>query len=181
MRFGAIVRPPSFKAYAPIPGHSPYGAAEDGSIARLDGGLWYQLAGNIESTGYRRYCLFVNQKRLCRFGQRLVLAAYKGECPAGMEACHNNGSRDDNRIANLRWGTRPSNRLDMILHGTQQMGEAHGMAKITEKQALALIAAKKQAGDKWHWGLKQKAAELGIGRATAQKILRGQLWKHLPR
>lgn len=181
MRFGAIIRPPSFKLYEPIPRHEPYGASEDGEIARFDDGLWYPLAGGIEPAGYRRYCLFVETKRISRLGQRLVLAAYRGECPSGMEACHNNGVRDDNRISNLRWDTPPSNRLDMILHGTQQMGEDHGRAKITEKQAQALIDAKKQAGDKWHWGLKQKAAELGINRATAQKILRGQLWKHLPR
>ncbi|WP_338836323.1 NUMOD4 domain-containing protein [Gordonia polyisoprenivorans] len=36
---------------------------------------------------------------------RLVLAAFVGPCPPGHEALHRNSRTDDNRLANLTWGT----------------------------------------------------------------------------
>src|SRR5262249_16947286 len=42
----------------------------------------------------------------------LVLVVFIGPRPEGMEVCHENGIRTDNRLANLRWGTRKSNHLD---------------------------------------------------------------------
>ena len=40
---------------------------------------------------------------------RLVLLAFAGPCPDGMEALHLNGNPRDNRLRNLRWGTRGEN------------------------------------------------------------------------
>lgn len=51
---------------------------------------------------------------------RLVLEAFVGPCPSGMEACHDNGIRDDNRPSNLRWDTPRANAADRIAHGTQR-------------------------------------------------------------
>lgn len=49
---------------------------------------------------------------------RLVMAAFVGPCPEGMEVCHNNGVSNDNRLANLRYDTRSANNLDQVRHGT---------------------------------------------------------------
>lgn len=57
---------------------------------------------------------------------RLVLHAFKGESPQGMEACHNNGDRSDARLANLRWDTPSNNQLDRSAHGTDfQANKTH--------------------------------------------------------
>lgn len=48
---------------------------------------------------------------------RLVLEAFVGPCPAGMEACHTNGDSSDDRLANLRWDTKSANAVDQIRHG----------------------------------------------------------------
>lgn len=50
----------------------------------------------------------------------LVLAAFVGPRPIGMEGCHNNGVRTDNRVGNLRWDTRRNNHLDKQRHGTHK-------------------------------------------------------------
>lgn len=50
---------------------------------------------------------------------RLVLEAFVGPCPYGMEGCHNNGDRLDNRLDNLRWDTTRANNLDQFVHRTQ--------------------------------------------------------------
>ncbi len=47
----------------------------------------------------------------------LVLKAFVGPRPHGMEACHNNGDSTDNRLENLRWDTPSANNYDLVLHG----------------------------------------------------------------
>lgn len=44
---------------------------------------------------------------------KLVLEAFVGPCPEGQEARHLDDNRDDNRLANLVWGTRRENRADL--------------------------------------------------------------------
>ena len=63
--------------------------------------------------------------KLCRLGlhttfqvHRLMLTAFVGACPPGMEACHRNDVPDDNRLVNLRWGTRSENQRDSVRNGT---------------------------------------------------------------
>lgn len=52
----------------------------------------------------------------------LVLEAFVGPCPDGMEGCHGDGNPVDNRLANLRWDTRGNNMLDASRHGTHPTG-----------------------------------------------------------
>lgn len=66
---------------------------------------------------------------LCRSGyredwlvHRLVLVAFVGRPPAGMEGCHNNGVPADNRLGNLRWDTRRANVKDQVSHGVHPHG-----------------------------------------------------------
>lgn len=44
-----------------------------------------------------------------QLAHRLVLLAFVGPCPAGHEAMHLSGVPDDNRLSNLRWGTKSDN------------------------------------------------------------------------
>lgn len=48
----------------------------------------------------------------------LVLEAFISPRPPGMQGCHNNGDKLDNRLENLRWGTPGSNTRDKRDHGT---------------------------------------------------------------
>lgn len=49
---------------------------------------------------------------------RLILEAFVGPCPGGMETLHRNGVRDDNRVENLTWGTPSENGFDRVRHRT---------------------------------------------------------------
>jgi len=75
----------------------------------------------------------------------LVLEAFVGPCPDGMECCHSNGVRDDNRLENLRWDTHKANCLDTIKHGKSTRGIKHPMAKLNEMQ-VSQIKALLQSG-----------------------------------
>lgn len=49
---------------------------------------------------------------------RLVLEAFQGPCPVGMEGCHKDGNSANNRLDNLRWDTPTNNHADKVAHGT---------------------------------------------------------------
>ncbi len=66
---------------------------------------------------------------------QLVLLAFHGERPDGMEACHNNGVAEDNRPTNLRWDTHYENNQDRKRHGTYAVGQDHHMSKISNVDA----------------------------------------------
>lgn len=68
-------------------------------------------------SGYARLQLKrAGRRRACRV-HVLVLEAFVGPRPAGMEGCHNSGDPSDNRPGNLRWDTHINNALDMVRHG----------------------------------------------------------------
>ena len=78
-----------------------------------------KIMNQAVNRGYRRVS-FRDLSGKTKLAQvhRLVLEAFVGPCPPGMECCHNNGDRADNRLENLRWDTSSANRHDSIRHGT---------------------------------------------------------------
>jgi hypothetical protein len=58
-----------------------------------------------------------DEKRRVRI-HTLVIEAFVGPRPGGLEACHGPGGSDDNSRPNLRWDTRRENMLDEVRHGT---------------------------------------------------------------
>lgn len=50
---------------------------------------------------------------------RLVLEAFVGPCPEGMECLHKDDIPSNNRLDNLRWGTRLENHQDRRKNGRQ--------------------------------------------------------------
>jgi hypothetical protein len=68
--------------------------------------------------GYHRVLLYKRGRRKLRLVHHLVLEAFVGARPEGMDGCHENGIRDDNRVENLRWDTKSGNMKDKVRHGT---------------------------------------------------------------
>jgi len=60
---------------------------------------------------------WANQPRIWLI-HRLVLIAFVGLQPDGMEALHRDGDPGNNTLSNLRWGTHSENQLDQVAHGT---------------------------------------------------------------
>ena len=78
-----------------------------------------------------------NKIKICKI-HRLVLEAFIGKCPQGMEGCHNDGNPFNNHLTNLRWDTPKNNQADKIRHGTTNRGERCGTAKLTLEQVRAI-------------------------------------------
>ena len=48
---------------------------------------------------------------------RLVLTAFRGPCPPGLQGCHYDDDPYNNRLENLRWDTQSANELDKVRNG----------------------------------------------------------------
>ncbi len=59
---------------------------------------------------------------------RLVLAAFVGPCPLGMQCAHLDGNPSNNSVDNLRWVTPKENASHKIAHGTVR-GYVNGVRK----------------------------------------------------
>lgn len=52
---------------------------------------------------------------------RLVMLAFSGPCPIGMEVLHADGDPKNNALSNLRYGTRSENNLDVTRHNRRKV------------------------------------------------------------
>ena len=75
------------------------------------------LTPYLDEVGRPRVTLTSGTIRRTRHIHQLVLSAFVGPCPIGMEGCHNDGDAANNRLSNLRWDTRSENQRDRTRHG----------------------------------------------------------------
>ena len=86
-----------------------------------DGRIWRngrEKKFTVGPIGYEVVSFSTNNKTKTYYKHRLVLHAFVGECPFGCEALHINGNKLDNRLENLRWGTRKENVADSVVLST---------------------------------------------------------------
>lgn len=167
--------------YAEIPGFPGYFAGSDGTIWSSHNNRWgiatakKQLRPGTNNKYGRKIVVLkdAHGAHRSRHVHRLILEAFIGPCPEGMEACHKNNDAGDNRLANLRWDTRDANCLDMSAHGMKK-GSLHHAAKLTEDDVRA-IRARHAAGE-----TQQAIADtLSIQREGVGKVIRGERWSHV--
>jgi hypothetical protein len=135
---------------------------------------WRKLSPSPMSvSGYLRTCF----KKRTYYVHNLVLEAFVGPRPAGMECRHINGDRKDCRLENLAWGTKLENASDKIRHGTcvRLKGEINPMAKLTCDRVLAI----RRECDSGMRRRNDIAQEFGVCVAQVNNIASGRTWRHL--
>ena len=105
---------------------------------------------------------------------RLVLLAFVGPCPDGMECCHYDGNPSNNRQNNLRWDTKWSNMEDSKRHGTFALGKS----KLTEEQVLEIRKLYREGESKTI--MTDLAKKFGLALGTIHPLIKGKTWSHLP-
>lgn len=127
---------------------------------------------------YPRMCVALCKggKHRTRLVHHLVLEAFVGPCPDGMEALHGPGRGLNNSLANLSWGTKNQNQgPDKVRDGTHTRGERAWKVKLTEAE-VADCRRRYAAGE----SIAQIASVYGLSRQGMGSVIRGINWAWLP-
>lgn len=160
------------------PGRPGYAVGTDGSVwsCRIRNGTgkaWRRLNTRPNATGHLFFDPCISGRQPKAYVHRLVLEAFVGPCPSGMEACHAPDNNPANcRLDNLRWDTHKHNEADKIAAGTSNDGERCGVSRLTEDAAVGLIIAR-QSG----LGIRELRARFGISDTCTRNLLKGLTWK----
>lgn len=111
--------------WRPIPGWTGlYEASSDGQIRSLDrltiNGRRVKgrtLKSFPQPKGYQIVVLARDGGRFAFALHRLIAETFLGPKPDGMVTCHNDGDKNNNAAANLRYDTTSANELDKVAHG----------------------------------------------------------------
>lgn len=172
----------SNERWVAVPGHEgSYEVSDMGRVRSLDhvaqtsrGGK--RVKGRVLSPGKITggYVAVTIRRKTCPV-HSMVLTAFVGPRPEGYDTCHGNGVRDDNRLVNLRWGTKTENSADRRAHGTMFAGETSPVAVLTDAQA---IGARLRVAAGEH--IRDVAASFGMTYSGMSKVIQGESFGHLP-
>lgn len=105
---------------------------------------------------------------------RLALEAFRGPCPHGMEALHHDGNPENNRIDNLRWGTRQDNKNDSRRLGETACGERLPQSRLTENDVRDIRRRLTTGASQSHL-----AREYGVDQSAISLIKSRRTWAHV--
>ena len=160
--------------YREIKGFPGYRVGDDGSVWSFKTGKqWKKLRRHVGKHGYCRVTISPPITRL--LVHRLVLTAFVGPCPDGMECRHfPDFDRSNCRLSNLQWGTRKQNIADKMTMGRQPRGETQGLSVLTEK-IVSQLRAEHAAGI----GIRTLARKYKLDRGTIHCAIKRRTWKHV--
>lgn len=167
--------------YREIPGFIGYRAGSDGTIWSCWSrgahpkvtDIWKLLKPFPQRGGYLIVSLFVNRVAKKELVHRLVLFAFVGPCPEGMECCHDpDPDRKNCAISNLRWDTRKNNHKDRMQSGIVLSGEQHPLAKLNWS-----LVEKARELSRNGMSLRKIASEIEVHHMTIANIVNNRTWK----
>lgn len=157
-----------------IPGYdSLYQISDTGSVMSLPGprkkaGI---LRPSIMKNGYATVRLANKGVKTTRYIHHLVLEVFVGPRPDRMQCRHLDGSRTNNRLSNLAWGTVTENQNDRVAHGTSNRGEQHPGAKLCNLDIWLIRNCKV--------GQHEMVEFFNIEQSCVSRIRNHKVWQHV--
>lgn len=129
-----------------------------------------ELKRHVDKDGYEYVFLHGKVRKI----HRLVLEAFVGPCPPGMEGCHNDGNPANNRLDNLRWDTKRSNGRDRVDHGTHfdSSGENNPRSKLKADDVVAI----RRLASAENLSLTEIAGQYGVSVSAISRIVLRKSW-----
>lgn len=139
------------------------------------GRVWSHARGKHlkprDKDGYQKVTLCDSGLKKQLYIHRLVLAAFVGPCPAGLQTRHGARGKTCNELSNLCYGTKKENEADKRRDGTSPQGERSGSAVLNE-QAVREIRSSSLIP-------RELASFYGVSKSSIRKIKAGKSWAHL--
>jgi hypothetical protein len=158
------------EVWQPVLGYEGlYEVSDQGRVRSLRSGKLMKLS--VANTGYLQLALSGKPGRKVWHVHRLVLEAFVGPCPNGMEGCHANGTRTDNQLPNLRWDTRKGNMADAMAQGRTNRGEKNPWCKLTKEDVCCIRLSKSTNAE--------LAALYSMSREAIRDIRAKKRWAHV--
>lgn len=172
--------------YREIKGYPAYRVGDDGSVwsrwaksktfprRGVIGEVWFRMRPGCGSHGYPSVVLHPGRKTFCV--HILVLNAFVGPCPKGMEARHfPERDRMNCNRSNLSWSTRSVNQRDRWTQGTDNRGENHYHARLTAD--IVRDIRRRYAAHECSQVLLAK--EFGVHQSVISCIISRKKWAHV--
>lgn len=156
--------------WKPIPRYAGYSVTQDG---RMRGPMGREMRPMSAGRGHRFILAWRPGVPRKLFVHRAVLMAFVRMPRKGEFALHHNDDPADNRLENLRWGTRLDNARDKIKNGGQARGEDIRAAKLTRHQVREIRLRRSKET------LRSLAAEYGVSHTAIHRAAEGIKWKHI--
>lgn len=125
--------------------------------------------------GYWAVTLCKSRKKslLCKVHQ-LVLEAFVGFRPEGMECRHLDGNKNNNQLDNICWGTKEENDQDNVRLGVFS-GTNNPRAKVSEDDVREI----REMYDSGRYSQSKLGKMYGVGQDTISSIVRRETWSHI--
>ena len=153
--------------WIPIIDFPNYEISDEGIVRRID--TKKELAQNTKrgKHPYKRVHLCHKGVAKYVYVHRLVLRAFVGECPEGMQCLHDDDDPTNNHLCNLSWGTPKENNETI-----DRSGEKNGRCKLTPKEVIAIRSSTE---------LHSILADIyNVSAGYISQIKKGKTWKCIP-
>jgi hypothetical protein len=141
-------------------------------IPRIIGGFPYR------EDGYLAVKLTKDSVQTKRHVASLVAEAFLGPREPEMQVCHLDGTKDNNHLSNLMWGSAKTNADHRIVHGTNMgfSGENHHLAKLAEADVRYIRSVYVRGSRKF--GSRALARKFGVAHPTIRAVM-SHAWAHV--
>ena len=132
---------------------------------------WYSHNGD-----YPRIRLSQDGRRKNPLVHKLVMEAFVGSRPHGMETNHKDGNKQNPQLTNLEYVTTALNAKHAHDIGlfNKAVGVYHQSAKLNDVKVRRIRKLSSQG-----FSGQQIAAKLNVAQSTIWRIIKGKTWKHL--
>lgn len=158
------------------PGAHGYYASSMGRFVSIKKGTVRIVKGSRDKDGYLRSRICTNSgKKKLEYLHRIIAITFIGPVPNKMQVCHNDGSKDNNKVENLRYDTVSGNHADKNIHGTASKGEMNPNHKLKAGE-VALIKKLRRHG----YTCKFVGKMFNVKQLLISRITRGIFWGWVP-
>lgn len=156
----------NIRTYKPLAARCPRPESPRPLIPRRSSPYGHVKVGLCDGNGGRKYS----------FVHKLVMAAFVGPRPDGIEIRHLDGDPTNNALSNLAYGTHVENMKDRSLHGRtyRPLGELSKNTTLTQVDIVSIRGMITQGMNDCAIG-----RAMGVGRSSIRNIRIGKTWGHV--